>query len=54
MTEDGCENNIMIDRDAGGEREELDPEIVVSSSSDSFNFYKRCAPWYVPFTIVNG
>ena len=40
--------------DAGGEREELDPETVVfSSSSDSFDFYKRCA-WYVPFTIVNG
>ena len=53
LTEDGCENNIMIDRDAGGEREELDPETVVSSSSDSFNFYKRCA-WYVLFTIVNG
>ena len=32
--EDGCENNIMIDRDARGEREELDPERVVSSSSD--------------------
>ena len=43
----------MIDRDAGGEREELDPETVVWSSSDSFNFYKLCA-WYVPFTIVNG
>ena len=41
----------MIDRDAGGEREELDPETVVSSSSDSLNFYKRCA-WYVPFTMV--
>ena len=36
-----------------GERVELDPETVVSSSSDDFNFYKRCA-WYVPFTIVNG
>ena len=36
----------MIDRDARGEREELDPGTVVSSSNNSFNFYKRCA-WYV-------
>ena len=33
----------MIDRDAGGERMELDPGTVVSSSSDDFNFYERCA-----------
>ena len=33
-----------------GERVELNPETVVLSSSDDFNFYKRFA-WYVPFPI---
>ena len=49
-----CENNIMIDRDARGEREELVPETVVSSSSDSFNFYKQCTCMFLsPLSMVS-
>ena len=43
MEEDGRENKKIIDRDSGGARVEIDPETVVSSSSDDLNFYKRCA-----------